>query len=774
MKELSNPWLKFTIDETNFSFGLKSLQFPHANFINAKYTLRFQKQNELSSSDLRLLSLTQSNLTDPKHGRMESILLTYTPEEENFKFFVEFALPAETPFLFQRMQISNTGNATMNPNRFVFAQIEKGDLTLSTSKSSQTAFYSNGWQSWSPSAVWQYGQRQIRSRLVKFAHPMLYNADTPITKKPSCFSSDMFAALLDHNAETGLICGFLSQKEQFGSLLSTLHPEPDLQIWAGTDDVDILPGHALQSDWLAWQFFDTKESHPFDTYFQALARENEVKERIQTPVGWCSWYYYFRNIKPDQILENLQALSSLKAELPMKYVQIDDGFEKDVGSWLEFHQNFPDGVKPLANQIEQAGFIPGLWLAPFILERNTDLIKKHPEWLLRNKNGQPVNSGFVWEKFGRALDLTLPDVEKYLRQVIRTAVQDWGFRYLKLDFLYAAALPGQHQDRTLTRAQILRKGLEMIREEAGNQSILLGCGCPIGSAIGIVDMMRISADVSPEWEPNVYGLKKPFQDEPNIPCARNAINNILTRSAMDPHFWVNDPDCLLLRANSKLTLAEVQSLASAIAITGGALLLSDDMTKLDPQRLKIAQSLLPLLPPNPQVKDLFQKSMPGQIQQTLTNAQSDWEMIALFNWSDEAADLKFDLREWNLADKQWLMREFWTGEMTRIDEGYTFQKVQAHGVRVLTLRPVESPSYLGSDLHISQGIELKEWNSDTNILSFRLNLERNSSGFCYLWSEQIPFSVSQNGKKAVWEIAAENIIRIQVDLNPSSQIQLNF
>lgn len=775
MKELSNPWLHFTIDETDCSFTLESLQFPHAKFSNSRYTLRFhQEQDLLSSSDLRLLSLKQKSVIDPKHGRMETLLLTYVPDTENFELLVEFALPAESPFLFQKMRLTNTGKLTLNPNRFVFAQINRGDLSFSDSQSSQTAFFSNGWQSWSPSAAWQYGQRQIRSRLVKFAHPMLYNADTPITKKPSCFSSDMYAALLDHSSEAGLLCGFLSQKEQFGSLISTLHPEPDLQVWAGTDDVDLLPGSVLESDCLAWQFFDIKEQHPFDSYFETVARENEVKERIQTPLGWCSWYYYFRNIKPDQIRENLQALTDLKEELPLEFFQIDDGFEKDVGTWLEFHQNFPEGLEPLVKEIKQDGFTPGLWLAPFILERNSDLIKKHPQWLLRKKNGQPANSGFVWEKFGRALDLTLPDVEQYLRKVIRTTVHEWGFSYLKLDFLYAAALQGQHHDRTLTRAQILRKGLEMIREEAGNQSILLGCGCPIGPGIGIFDMMRISADVSPEWEPNVYGLKKPFQDEPNIPCARNAINNILTRSAMDPHFWVNDPDCLLVREDSKLTLAEVQSLASAIALTGGALLLSDDMTKLNPQRLRIAQSLLPLLPPNPRVKDLFEKSLPGQIQQTLTNAQSGWELIVLFNWSDEAADLKLDLREWNLDDKQWLMREFWTGEMAVIDQGYTFQKVEAHGVRVLALRPMKSPSYLGSDLHISQGIELKEWKAESDKLSFTLNLDRKTSGVCYLWSDRIPTSVTQNGSAAIWEFSAGNIIKIQVDLDPLSEIKLTY
>ena len=72
----------------------------------------------------------------------------------------------------------------------------------------------------------------------------------------------MFAALLDHQARVGLIVGFLSQKEQFGSIVSTLHPDPDLQIWANCDDVHLLPGKHLQSDTLVWQFFDTLNLNP--------------------------------------------------------------------------------------------------------------------------------------------------------------------------------------------------------------------------------------------------------------------------------------------------------------------------------------------------------------------------------------------------------------------------------------------------------------------------------------------------------------------------------
>jgi hypothetical protein len=176
----------------------------------------------------------------------------------------------------------------------LFSNLQAGEIHFSNEKAKETGFYSNGWQSWSPSGTYQHGQRQKTSRLGAFSHPMLYNTGTPIPRQESSFSSDMFAALLDHNAKAGLLCGFLSQKEQFGSLSSTLHPTPNLKVWANCDEVEVFPGMTLESDWLAWQFFDSHSPQPFAVYFEGVACENEVRERITTPLGCVPGITIFR------------------------------------------------------------------------------------------------------------------------------------------------------------------------------------------------------------------------------------------------------------------------------------------------------------------------------------------------------------------------------------------------------------------------------------------------------------------------------------------------
>ena len=63
------------------------------------------------------------------------------------------------------------------------------------------------------------------------------------------------------------------------------------------------------------------------------------------------------------------------------------------------------------------------------------------------KNGLPGAHHFFI-----TFDTTHPEVQEHLRSVFARVV-DWGFRYLKLDFLYAGALQGvRHND--LPREQV--------------------------------------------------------------------------------------------------------------------------------------------------------------------------------------------------------------------------------------------------------------------------------------------------------------------------------
>ena len=170
---------------------------------------------------------------------------------------------------------------------------------------------------------------------------------------------------------------------------------------------------------------------------------------------------------------------------------------------------------------------------------------------------------------------------------------------LKLDFINAGALPGKRLNPKVTRAEALRLGLEAIRQGAGEDTFLLGSGCPFGPAIGLVDAMRIGPDTAPSWEPWLHWLPwvSPLtKKNPSMPALRNALRHTLNLSSLHQRWWWNDPDCLLVRdTDTRLTEAEVQSAVSLVGLSGGMLVSSDDMRSVDPERLAWVSKLVPNL-----------------------------------------------------------------------------------------------------------------------------------------------------------------------------------
>jgi len=113
-----------------------------------------------------------------------------------------------------------------------------------------------------------------------------------------------------------------------------------------------------------------------------------------------------------------------------------------------------------------------------------------------------------------------------------------GFGFHKLDFLYAGALGGgRHADTTPLAAY--REGLELVREGAGLDALLVGCGAPLLPSIGLIDAMRIGPDVVPE----------PREDPPAAgePDLHEVIARTRARAWTHGRLWTADPDSLVVR-----------------------------------------------------------------------------------------------------------------------------------------------------------------------------------------------------------------------------------
>jgi len=185
-----------------------------------------------------------------------------------------------------------------------------------------------------------------------------------------------------------------------------------------------------------------------------------------------------------------------------------------------------------------------------------------------------------------ALDTTRPEVLAHLEELGR-ALRDMGWTWLKLDFTFAPSVEGRWADAARTPAERVRAGFDAIRRGAGDDVFIVGCGVPLSHVVGVVDAVRIGQDVAPLWslrpEDEIVSGYLGIQ-----PATRHAYGNTLARSFMHRRLWLNDPDCLMLRSTgTALSPAATRTWAQAVGLSGGAALVSDDLSLLggDARRL---------------------------------------------------------------------------------------------------------------------------------------------------------------------------------------------
>ena len=215
---------------------------------------------------------------------------------------------------------------------------------------------------------------------------------------------------------------------------------------------------------------------------------------------------------------------------------------------------------------------PGLWLAPFVASAKSELVRRHPEWLLKDKKGRPLKVGWnpMWGGWYYALDFYQDGVREYLSGVFHLVQDKWGFELLKLDFLFAVALappPGK------TRGGVMWEAMEFLRNLVGTGRIL-ACGVPLGSAFGQVDYCRIGGDVHLDWK---HPLLSFLQHRERVDTLAS-LRSTLGRWQLNGRAFQNDPDVFILRSDhQKLNPEQQQTLLTINALLGNLLFTSDDI-----------------------------------------------------------------------------------------------------------------------------------------------------------------------------------------------------
>lgn len=159
------------------------------------------------------------------------------------------------------------------------------------------------------------------------------------------------------------------------------------------------------------------------------------------PVHYNCWEaVYFRHS-----LEELTDIATRAAALGAERFVLDDGWFKgrnddttSLGDWIVDPRKWPQGLSPLIAHVHAQGMRFGLWLEPEMVNRDSDLYRRHPEWMLGPENQTPGRNQFV-------LDMRRDEVRDHLFDRISALLAEYAVDYVKWDHNRVLPLPDTAQ-----------------------------------------------------------------------------------------------------------------------------------------------------------------------------------------------------------------------------------------------------------------------------------------------------------------------------------------
>lgn len=474
----------------------------------------------------------------------------------------------------------------------------KQDDTLSVLNQDSFFFQGTGWQSWSPG--WE---------LCPGKEYPVYRSLIPLLKKHyECPHS-----IKHKNSLTGQFIIYLRWGSVYFVIASTGIKTPPVQYHLNRKKRTIAcEVYAIGKKWAQDElvseltFFVCSNWFELKDVLKELYNAGEQKKRFDKIAfldpkaakqkrrficgGWESWYNYYTAIDESIILDNCQSLVSTNNFIRLRFCdanneavfQIDDGWQQGIGQWEVNRRRFPRGLSVTTKEISSKGCIPGLWIAPFIIDLHTQFAQEHMHWVLRDQKGKPLPAGFnpSWGKAPHfeyyVLDLSRDDVISYFEVLFDKIINEWGFRYIKIDFLFAGMLTGAFSNPG-PAYQWYERALNTItshtKNKKGEPIAFLGCGMPFELSWRQLPLSRIGADTLEHWDRMDLKIL-------NFGARPSALINM--RDTLGHAFWnnavyANDPDVVFLRStNTSLNDTEKELIFMVNFLFGSQIMISDD------------------------------------------------------------------------------------------------------------------------------------------------------------------------------------------------------
>lgn len=583
-------------------------------------------------------------------GEAEEWTLTYTGLENSPDLICKVRVYQDVPYGEIQLTARNSTAATFHVEAFRLIDAASGQILNLDGPAGTDRVLSYSYSEDAPAiAVHDLGDAE-NGMHVGVSSQLIYNRKSGQSWFVGALTSDRFLSVMRlHVSGTGAdahVASYDASSEGTTTMLSHLYAQNSPSKDRVQLSLPLAPGQELASERLIFGISNDYHQQ-LDTYGKLIRELRHARISAPPLFGWWSWTAYYSGISAGTALTNAQFLAQNLKPYGYNIFHIDEGYQYARGEYTTPDATlFPHGMIPLENKVVSLGLVPGLWTGPFQVADRSWVYQHHKDWLVHNKDGEPIQCGFGANHTDvlYILDTTNPGAQAYLRNAFKTMATDWHIHYFKLDFMDATAMEGVYYRPNTTALEAQRIGLQVIRDAVGPDVLLDKDGSPMLNPVGYVDYGRISEDTGHTFA-----------------ATKEVAPGIAARYFMNRNFFVSDPDAFTVSKQTipdgewheskiPLTLDEAKVSIALAAVSGSMFEIGDDLPTLaeSPERMALVknQDLLDMV-------RLGHASVPVDL---MTYAPEDEQpsifllkedarqtILTIFNWTENTRSHKIDL-----------------------------------------------------------------------------------------------------------------------------------
>lgn len=171
-------------------------------------------------------------------------------------------------------------------------------------------------------------------------------------------------------------------------------------------------------------------SQTFHALYRTRLARGEWRDKAR-PILINNWEATYFDFNEEKILNIAQKAKEIGVEL---FVLDDGWFGKrnadncSLGDWYPNLEKLPHGITGLAQKIEEMGMKFGLWFEPEMTNKDSDLFRAHPDWLLADLSRQYCHSRNQY-----VLDFSKKEVVDYIHAQMKKILSEAPVSYVKWD-----------------------------------------------------------------------------------------------------------------------------------------------------------------------------------------------------------------------------------------------------------------------------------------------------------------------------------------------------